>query len=384
MNKKYLINASNLHVGGGVQVAISFLYECSLLSKDFSNYTIVVSSEVASGLKRIGANTSIFRSYQVIDTYGLKALTSPLNKLAKVHDVCFTVFGPNYLLKQSKVEIVGFAQPWMLYFDNPTLENLTPLQKLKLKVKFALQWAFFKRANMFVVELEHVQERLLQLKNIPQKRISVVYNTISSIYLNSSLWRSLPFFRKKEKISLGLVSRDYAHKNINTFPLVADILKTKYALDVHFYVTLTDEEMASKSSLFNQYVTSVGLLSPEECPSFYEQLDAVVFPSFLECFSASPLEAMVMSKPLFASDRNFVRDVCSEHAIYFDPTNPEDIAAKIADYFSSNNPDETLNLNAARCRVPDDQMSFRSYPLLVARELIQKVFREHTHEHQAT
>lgn len=37
-----------------------------------------------------------------------------------------------------------------------------------------------------------------------------------------------------------------------------------------------------------------------------------------------------------------------------------------------------------KCRVPDDQMSFRSYPLLVARELIQKVFREHTHEHQAT
>lgn len=36
------------------------------------------------------------------------------------------------------------------------------------------------------------------------------------------------------------------------------------------------------------------------------------------------------------------------------------------------------------CRVPGDQMSFSSYPLLVARELIQKVFREHTHEHQAT
>ena len=36
------------------------------------------------------------------------------------------------------------------------------------------------------------------------------------------------------------------------------------------------------------------------------------------------------------------------------------------------------------CRVPDDQMSFRSYPLLVARELIQKVFPEHAYEHQAT
>lgn len=36
-----------------------------------------------------------------------------------------------------------------------------------------------------------------------------------------------------------------------------------------------------------------------------------------------------------------------------------------------------------RCRVPDDQIAYRSYPLLAARELLQQFIREQVHEHQA-
>ena len=42
-----------------------------------------------------------------------------------------------------------------------------------------------------------------------------------------------------------------------------------------------------------------------------------------------------MGKPLFASDRDFVRDVCAEHAFYFDPLKADNIARVIADYFLS-------------------------------------------------
>ena len=42
-----------------------------------------------------------------------------------------------------------------------------------------------------------------------------------------------------------------------------------------------------------------------------------------------------MSKPLFASDRGFVRDVCGNHATYFDPLDANDIAENIVSYFRS-------------------------------------------------
>ena len=41
----------------------------------------------------------------------------------------------------------------------------------------------------------------------------------------------------------------------------------------------------------------------------------------------------------------------------------------------------TINLNI--CRVPDDQIAYRSYPLLAARELLQQFIREQVHGHQA-
>ena len=60
MDKKFLINASNLHNGGGVQVASSFIYELSLLHDLPGNITCFVSSEVAENLHQVGCDFSKF------------------------------------------------------------------------------------------------------------------------------------------------------------------------------------------------------------------------------------------------------------------------------------------------------------------------------------
>ena len=100
---KALINSSNLHAGGGVQVAISFLYELSLIQKNNDvSIDVIVSTEVADGLARLKTNTSVFTNYEIINTYGLKAFFSSLNSRIKKYDAVFTVFGPNYLRAKAK------------------------------------------------------------------------------------------------------------------------------------------------------------------------------------------------------------------------------------------------------------------------------------------
>lgn len=337
-----LINASNLHNGGGVQVAISFIYELSLMvHKNLSYLHIVTSTEVHAGLKRLHTNLDRFGNYEIIDTYGLQALRSPLNTKIRDYDLVFTVFGPNYLRVKAKNDIVGFAQPWIINFDNPISQQLSWLDRNKLWVKFNLQWQFFLRSDHYVVELEHVKEKLIHNKKIQNRSISVVYNTVSSLYKDNDKWSPIELNKPKNQISLGIVTRDYPHKNLDILPKVAQSLEINHNLSVHFYTTLNDEEWSKKSSLFKKHVSTVGLLSPEECPSFYQQIDGVIFPSLLECFSATPLEAMVMEKPLFASDRGFIRDVCHNYAIYIDPLDADDIALKIADYFLS----DSINTN---------------------------------------
>lgn len=355
-----MINASNLHVGGGVQVAISFIYELSLMKdKDFSNMHIVTSKEVDMGLKRLNTKTNIFYHYEVLNTYGLQALRSPLNDKIKNYAVVFTVFGPSYLKVKAKKDIVGFAQLWIINFDNPVSQKLSFLSKKRLWMKFNLQWLFFLRSDHYIVELEHVKEKLHLNKNIANEKISVVHNTVSSIYKDSSKWTDIIIDKSDNQIYLGIVTRDYPHKNLDILPKVAQALEVSHNLRVHFYTTLNDDEWSKRDAFFKEYVSTVGSLSPEECPSFYQQVDGVIFPSLLECFSATPLEAMVMEKPLFASNRCFVRDVCHDYAIYFDPLNATDIASKIANYFNSDKMDKdqlqkareyALNFSSAKGR----------------------------------
>lgn len=331
-----LINSSNLHAGGGIQVAVSFLYELSCIKKaQLSKVHVIASSEVDESLSRLKVNVNIFGSYEVINTYGLKTFSSRLSSKIKNYDLVFTVFGPNYLRVKAKKEIVGFAQPWLLDFDNPISRSMGFVERNILKAKFFVQWLFFLRADHLIAELEHVKRSLVVHKGVDSNKVSVVYNTVSSLYLDSSKWNSIVIDKANKKIALGIVTRDYPHKNLAVLPDVAEILAEKYKLNVHFYTTLNDFEWDARDDYFKQNVSTVGSLSPDQCPSFYEQMDGVVFPSLLECFSATPLEAMAMSKPLFSSDRGFVKDVCSDYSIYFDPENPEDIAKKIADYFHS-------------------------------------------------
>jgi glycosyltransferase involved in cell wall biosynthesis len=333
MSQKVLINMSNIHGGGGLQVAISFASELLKLACKQPTYKVLISTEVASAFDDNELKMSDW-GFEVCDTHGIKTLLSQLNIIQSQYDIVFTLFGPKYTFFKAKKDIVGFAQLWILSFDNSITQRLPFLESLKLKVKFGLQKWFFKRANHLIVELEHVQQALTGQGIFPKESISVVHNTISSLYLNEALWKPVEIRIPEKQISIGFVTRNYLHKNIKILPKVAKLLNEQYLLPVKFYLSLNDEEWCNYSQSFGAYGETVGALSVYQCPTFYQKMDAVVFPSLLECFSATPLEALSMRRPLFASDRGFVSDVCGEYAYYFDPLDAESIASMIAGYFN--------------------------------------------------
>ncbi len=336
--KKVLINMSNLHKGGGLQVATSFSNELLKLPAPEYSVKVLISKEIASALDRDEVLSSSW-NFQVFNTYGLKTLFSPLRKIEKECDLVFTVFGPKYAIHSKGVDIVGFAQPWIIYPNNPVFNSLSWFNKIKTRLKFAMQLFFFKKAQYCIVELEHVRKSLLDKNVYDEDSISVVHNTISSLYLDKEQWLDIELPNDANEIAIGFVTRDYPHKNISILPSVAELLNKKFGLPVKFYFTLTDQEWSNYKEEFGDYAETVGPISVAQCPRFYEQLDAVIFPSLLECFSATPLEALFMQVPLFASDRDFVKDVCGDYGIYFEPLEAGSIAEVIADYFlgDSNN-----------------------------------------------
>ena len=58
-----------------------------------------------------------------------------------------------------------------------------------------------------------------------------------------------------------------------------------------------------------------------------------------------------MEKPLFASDRGFIRDVCGDYAWYFNPENPVEAASLIATYINKHMGRDGVRLGAARQHV---------------------------------
>jgi glycosyltransferase involved in cell wall biosynthesis len=346
VKKKIFINVTNIHSGGALQVAVSFFCELAdIETSDFDLY-IFLSSEVNAEVSRLGVYVESFSHAYVEDNHGLGAFNSDLNNKVKGFDLGFTLFGPNYLRSRNYIDLVGFAQLWIL--EESAYNILSPLSRLTSKLKFSVQKWVFKKSDALIVELEHVKDGLRRKKLAAPAAIYVAYNCVSSLYFNKLLWDSVDIPPSKFKFRIGFLSRDYPHKNTKIIPEIERVLHEKYGLDVEFWVTLNDSEWVKKSEEFKRSTQNAGSLSVTQCPSFYQAMDAVIFPSLLECFSATPLEAMAMEKPLFASDRRFVKDVCGDYALYFDPLDASDAARVIVDYIQSHHGKDVRRLSEAR------------------------------------
>jgi len=79
----------------------------------------------------------------------------------------------------------------------------------------------------------------------------------------------------------------------------------------------------------NDRVKFAGRLSDEEIVALYTHANALVFPSLYEGFGIPPLEAMLLGCPVLSSNIAPSQEVCGEAALYFDPSDPHDIARAI-------------------------------------------------------
>jgi len=70
-------------------------------------------------------------------------------------------------------------------------------------------------------------------------------------------------------------------------------------------------------------------VSAEELESLFSSATAMVMPSFCDGFCLPALEAMLVGLPVMLSDIPVYREVGGDAALYFEPTDPDSIAAAI-------------------------------------------------------
>lgn len=231
-------------------------------------------------------------------------------------DVIIATSGPSYY-KSKAPQIIGFNLPLYIYPESPYVQQMSFKQKLKLWLKKKTHFYYFKRdADAYIVQTDDVNKRVK--KALGSSNVYTVANTHSKFFLQDNYAEPKFLERDKGEIRLLTLSSYYPHKNLEIIPQVADLLIREGYENVKFVLTLKPQDfekhIGSHSAIIN-----VGPVSPQDCPTLYNECDFMFLPTLAECFSASYPEAMIMKKPIITTDMGFARSICGDAAIYFRP-----------------------------------------------------------------
>lgn len=320
---KFLINASNIKNGGGLQVAQSICFQL----KQFKNhYFIVVLSTFINDEHILACENVEMHKYNIPQNlksvlFGRDAFLDVLVEEKHV-DAVLTVFGPS-LWRPRVPHLCGFARAQLLKDVNP---NVHPSVKEWMVYK-VWAWGFRKSSKVFYTENPYITEMLPRL--IKDAKVYTVSNYYNQVFDFPEQWRrsvKLPTFNGT---TLLTVSSTAAHKNLGIMVPVAEYLERAYP-DFHFRFVLTcDKAPFQLPEDLKKYFLFVGKVDVSECPYLYEQASIMFMPTLMECFTATYPEAMRMQVPIVTTDLEFARGLCGDAACYYSAVEPKAAAEAI-------------------------------------------------------
>ncbi len=187
-----------------------------------------------------------------------------------------------------------------------------------------------KKANHIFVPTEFVRQDVSRYLPGVADKITV---TLEASEPPLAVEAKKPNIEKLEKFIL-YVGSAFPHKNLDTLIKSFEILHTSQSelklvlagKREHYYDQLkktTDQSPAGSNIVF------AGFVSDAELKWLYQNAETYVFPSLSEGFGLPGLEAMVHGCPVVSSNATCLPEVYGDAAVYFDPTDSEDMANKI-------------------------------------------------------
>ena len=147
-------------------------------------------------------------------------------------------------------------------------------------------------------------------------------------------------WREGGQLELLYVSVFYPHKDPVTLAEATRLLndqgfktKTRITMEAHDFEpwpSSRGELQALQSERYADCV-DIGRIEHQQLTDALKSYDAFVFPSMAETFGFPMVEAMRAGIPLIVSDIPIHREICGDAALYFELSNPEDLAARLKD-----------------------------------------------------
>jgi len=184
------------------------------------------------------------------------------------------------------------------------------------------------------------KEDLLNIYNLPQSKISVVYNALDErfAFTHTPEERKHVLERYQLKDPFVLYSgKIRPHKNLHRLIEAFAVLKSELAEDERYKtlkLIIIGDELSKHQYLrltvirsgAQQDVRFFGFVPYPILRVFYQCASLFAFPSLYEGFGLPPLEAMANRTPVLASNTSSLPEVLDEAAVLVNPENVFDIA----------------------------------------------------------
>lgn len=114
----------------------------------------------------------------------------------------------------------------------------------------------------------------------------------------------------------------YPHKNV---PI---LIKAVEKLKLNLAIVCARSVFANRLPK-SKYVHFLGELTDGQLVDLYSRAEAFVFPSLIEGFGLPGIEAMATGLPVIAARASCLPEIYEDAAVYFNPSDPNDLAQKI-------------------------------------------------------
>jgi glycosyltransferase involved in cell wall biosynthesis/SAM-dependent methyltransferase len=227
---------------------------------------------------------------------------------------------------------------WVVYDDPVADSRRTPREHL-VTAYGRYAYRHLGRDINIITQTPVMKNHLCQRYSIDPKRVTIIPNTLSLAKLGAD---------RNPAASVGsgaatpftflCLAHCYAHKNIGILLDAAQRLPNFTSKPAKCVITVAAEQHPSARRLLKRLdegelagkIENIGPVPSRMLPQVYQKADALIFPTLLESFSRTYLEALYFGLPILTSDRDFARNLCQNAAIYFDPLDAESVARAMA------------------------------------------------------
>jgi glycosyltransferase involved in cell wall biosynthesis len=251
------------------------------------------------------------------------------------------------VMEKYKIDLFHNTRSGNTYFqplDFPYVTTVHDIIPWKLQDEFPQKivdrWKEFfppylESAKHVITVSNKTTEDLVAWTGIDKEKISVIYQGIDAKFKRISQKKAKVLMKKHFDLDepyIFTLGRKQHYKNVQSLIKAYNLLPNQMKQHVKLAITGNRAEdyqpMINELSL-QEYVKSLGYIPEKLLAALYSGSELFVFPSFYEGFGFPPLEAMSYGVPVISSNMDTMKEVLGDAAIYFNPSDPNDLNEKI-------------------------------------------------------